>query len=44
MASHLQLTTLQESDYDADDSGDSPIHNYQDLPDMNESSPTLNQP
>src|SRR6266436_6921680 len=39
-----QLTTLQESDYDADDSGDSPIRNYQDLPDTNESSPTLNQP
>src|SRR6267154_5831302 len=39
----LQLTTLQDSDYDADDSGDSPIRNYQDLPDTNESSPTLNQ-
>ena len=39
-----QLTTLQDSGYDADDSGDSPICNYQDLPDMNESSPTLNQP
>ena len=39
-----QLTTLQDSGYDADDSGDSPIRDYQDLPNMNESSHTLNQP